>query len=71
MQKFNDYQKMDYTARFGSDKVRKLKLYDLIYNGTVIIVNQPYPVCNGKKSELLKTQPKNYQERLFEIKLHT
>lgn len=46
------------------------KRYDLLYRGQTIVSNKPYPVCNGKKSKLLKEQPQNYQRALFEIKLH-
>lgn len=42
-------------------------LYDLIYRGQIIITNAPYPVCNGKKSELIKA---GYGKIHFTIKKH-
>lgn len=68
MKQHYDYSKMNsgFVPR-GNDQKNKLKLYDLLYRGQTLISNSPYPVCNGKKSELLKTG--NYQARLFEIKL--
>ena len=46
----------------------KPKLYDLFYRGMRIVTGAAYPVCNGKKSELLKTN--NYTKTYFEIKQH-
>lgn len=68
MKNYNEYQDMAYRAMCGGDKVSRLKLYDLLYNGQRIVNSSPYPICNGKKSELLRTG--NYQKRLFEINLH-
>lgn len=65
----NDYAKMNSgIVPRGNDQKRKLKLYNLLYNKQVIVSNCAYPICNGKKTELLRTG--NYQKRLFEIKLH-
>jgi hypothetical protein len=70
MQHYNDYQKAEYQARYGSDKVSREKRYDLFYNGQRLVTNQPYPVCSGKQSKLLREQPNNYQKKLFAIELH-
>lgn len=43
------------------------KLYDLIWNGQTVLRSAPYPVCNGKKTELSKS---GWNKNLFTIKRH-
>jgi len=50
-------------------EIKRIKLYDLFYNKVKLVNNQPFPVCNGKKSELSR-DTRNYRKSLFEIKLH-
>lgn len=44
------------------------KLYNLTWNGETIVTNAAYPVCNGKKSELIRA---GWNKKLFEIKRTT
>lgn len=70
MRYYNEYQKMNYKAKYGVGGKKPVKMYDCFYNGQLLVNNCHYAVCNAKRQKLLKEQPKNYQAKLFSITEH-
>lgn len=41
--------------------------YNLVYRNQILVSNQPYIVCNGKKGQLIRSNPKNFVKSEFKF----
>jgi len=48
-------------------KPEDTRRYTLMYRNQILVQNQPYVVCNGKKGQLIRSNPKNFVKSEFKF----